>query len=499
MKLKYILPFLVAFSAELHAQDPHLSQYFSVPVFYNPALAGNDIQNLRIALDYRNQWIAPGVSFKTQTIALDKVVNRVGFGLMINKNSAGKDGISRLSILGGLSYTARFGDKKLNRLTAGFQVGILQKSFNPAKLTFDNQYTPDIGYDPSASSGETFANTKVSRPDVNAGLNYSYGLGNNEVKVKPFVGVSFAHINKPKESFIEANNENPIRTTVYGGTAIKCSDNLELKPMVYFMKQDVFEELNAGVISQFNLKNANAVRFGVFYRNNDAAIVYAGYQMGKVFLGTSYDFNVSKYKPGGSGAYEISLVYTPQGKIKGKRVEEGTDKPIKKKNTPEPKLTPPESYTLAPVRMAATMTVVSDEPTPVKLAAQNLKTSKASKETQDRNNLNYEQAGYVVFEKGTIRYNLNNRFDVIEAAIDYLFKYPQQKVLLAGNVSDVELNQNSALGMQRALAVKAYMVGKGIEADRIEVMDMKNQLPKSFMEEGVSVERLSRTDIYLIK
>lgn len=498
MKLKYILPFLVAFSARLNAQDPHLSQYFNVPVFYNPALAGSEIQNMRIALDYRNQWIAPGVSFKTQTIALDKIVNRVGFGLMINKNSAGKDGFSRLSILGGISYTARFGDKKLNRLTAGFQVGVLQKSFNPANLTFDNQYTPDIGYDPSASSGETFANTKVSRPDVNAGLNYSYGLGNGEVKVKPFAGVSFAHINKPNESFIEENNSNPIRTTVYGGAAIRCSDILELKPLVYFMKQDAFQELNAGVISQINLKNANAVRFGLFYRNQDAAIIYAGYQLGKVFLGTSYDFNMSKYKPGGSGAYEISLVYTPQGKMKGKRVEEGTVKPVNKKKAPEPKLTPPESYILAPVRMAASMEVKMDEPLPLKSVAQNQK-SKAGTQNQERNNLNYEQAGYVVFKNNSTKYDLNNRFDVIEATIDYMFKYPQQRVLLAGTASDAEFSNNNHIGMQRAETVKSYMVQKGIEAERIDVMDLKNTLPKSFVEDGQPTQRLSRTDIYLIK
>lgn len=53
--------------------------------------------------------------------------------------------------------------------------------------------------------------------------------------------------------------------------------------------------------------------------------------------------------------------------------------------------------------------------------------------------------------------------------------------------------------MQRAETVKSYMVQKGIEADRIDVMDLQNTLPKSFVEEGQPTQRLSRTDIYLVK
>ena len=187
-----------------------------------------------------------------------------------------------------------------------------------------------------------------------------------------------------------------------------------------------------------------------------------------------------------------------QQHAKGKRVEEGTVKPVNKKKAPEPKLTPPESYILAPVRVAASIDVILDEPLPLKTVAQNQK-SKTGIQNQEKNNLNYEQAGYVVFKNNTTKYDLNNRFDVIEATIDYLFKYPQQRVLLAGTASDAEFSNNSHIGMQRAETVKSYMVQKGIEADRIDVMDLKNTLPKSFVEDGQPTQRLSRTDIYLIK
>lgn len=82
------------------------------------------------------------------------------------------------------------------------------------------------------------------------------------------------------------------------------------------------------------------------------------------------------------------------------------------------------------MRVAASMEVIMDEPLPLKAVAQNQK-SETGTQNPERSNLNYEQAGYVVFKNNTTKYDLNNRFDVIEATIDYLFKYPQQRVLLA--------------------------------------------------------------------
>lgn len=59
MKKIIIIATFCMLSGIVNAQDPHISQYFNVPVFYNPALSGNGIQNMRIAVDYRNQWLAP--------------------------------------------------------------------------------------------------------------------------------------------------------------------------------------------------------------------------------------------------------------------------------------------------------------------------------------------------------------------------------------------------------------------------------------------------------
>jgi type IX secretion system PorP/SprF family membrane protein len=496
MRKQIITFFMVMCSGAIYAQDPHLSQYFNIPVFYNPALAGSDIQNMRIALDYRNQWLAPGLSNKTQTIALDKIVNKVGFGLMISKNTVGKDGFSRLNIIGGVNYNLWLGKQKYHHLSSGFQVGIIQKSFDPNKLSFESQYTPDIGYDPSASNGETFANTKVTPPDVNAGFAYHFAQGKKDIILKPFAGISFSHLNQPKESFIEQYNSNPIRINMHGGVGIMCSDALELKPMVYFMKQQGFQEINTGVLSALQLQNQNVVKLGLFYRNNDAVIAYAGYQINKVFLGTSYDFNVSKYKPGGSGAYEISLVYTPQGKARGKRTEENKPQPINRKKLPEQKITAPETFittqSLAPAMI---------EQTPIVMTLNHHAgvSSTDHKNASPLSGYQYDKMAYVVFSIHTTQYDINNRFDVIESVIDFLYKNPDRKIILAGNVSAEELRKNATLGKARAETVKKYMLDKGIASERIIIMDLKDTMPDKMVEEGKTVTRLQRTDILLIK
>ena len=112
---------------------------------------------------------------------------------------------------------------------------------------------------------------------------------------------------------------------------------------------------------------------------------------------------------------------------------------------------------------------------------------------------NYQTIGYVVFQNYSLKYDINNRFDVIEATIDYLYKNSNRRIIVSGNASEAELNKNSSIGKQRAETVKAYMIDKGIDADRIITVDVKDKMPALMTEEGTQVERLSRTDILLIK
>ena len=144
-------------SVSVNGQDVHFSQYFNNPLFINPAYAGNGINYVRASVFYRNQWNSVASPFRSESFAVDKAVKRFGFGVLITNNSAGSDGIRQTNFLGNITYIQPLDEEKINKIAIGVQFGIMQKSFDPSKMTFDNQYTVDHGYDPNAPNGEIFS------------------------------------------------------------------------------------------------------------------------------------------------------------------------------------------------------------------------------------------------------------------------------------------------------------------------------------------------------
>ncbi|MFI5219100.1 MAG: PorP/SprF family type IX secretion system membrane protein [Bacteroidia bacterium] len=303
------------------AQDVHFSQYYNTPLLVNPANAGNGIEHMRATLIYRKQWASVTNPYTSQGFMIDKKVNKVGFGFHITQNSTGDAGLKQLNMSGVLSFNQPLGET--NQLTAALQVGLNNKSFDPTKMTFDNQFTEDAGFDPSINSGEVFTTTSITRPDLGAGLMWQKGFGMEDVKFKPFIGVAFAHLNKPSETFIVDNNKLPVKSTYNLGAGIMLKENLEIRPSMIYMVQDHFHEVNFGATSTFTLSNNNKFQLGLFNRSGDALVAYAGYQVNRMFIGTSYDINTSSLKEvsHGSGGFEITLSYIPKAKKKAETFE----------------------------------------------------------------------------------------------------------------------------------------------------------------------------------
>jgi len=163
-------------------QDVRYSQYFNNGLTVNPALTGLGIDYLRSTLSYRHQSAGPANPFTTKGFMVDKKVGKVGLGFMINSNGAGDASIKTLNFSGSFSYSLNFGYKGRNTISAGTQVGAISRSINPSKLTFDNQYQQDVGYDPNLSSGEVFETKNTIRPVVNAGLYWKSNPVKNRIR-----------------------------------------------------------------------------------------------------------------------------------------------------------------------------------------------------------------------------------------------------------------------------------------------------------------------------
>ena len=139
--------------------------------------------------------------YQNYNFYIDKNNEHLSVGLIMNQNSTSGEGLKTTNGLFSVSLKKRLAEGN-NFLSFGLQLGLLQHSFDFSKLTFDNQYNPEKGYDPDLESGEEFDGTSILLPDVNLGVNYRFSkdLG---IPIDGNLGVAFSHINKPKSSFLK--------------------------------------------------------------------------------------------------------------------------------------------------------------------------------------------------------------------------------------------------------------------------------------------------------
>lgn len=309
MKRVLVIFFILSVFAKANAQDPHFTQVNRLGSMINPAVSLADNNNMQITMLYRTQWnnVAP---FKTQGISFNKKVNRFTFDANVINNTAGEAGFRQLYFNGGLSYNYK---TKKNSFIGGMQIGLIQHSFNPLNMTFDDQFIPDVGYSSSNATQEVFTNTKSIRPDFNLGGLWVRTA--KKEKLKPFVGFALYHINQPKETLLNETSKTAMKSNFYGGFVYPVSDQVQLQSTCYFVHQGVANEFITSAIAKVNLEENKGVEGGIIYRANDALAIYTGYQLSNWMVGVSYDINVSGLT-NGNGAFELTLTYQPRAKVK---------------------------------------------------------------------------------------------------------------------------------------------------------------------------------------
>jgi len=290
--------FLVLNIFNARSQDPTFTQFYSNPVYLNPALAGSS-GCPRIALNYRNEW--PGLSgnYVTYSAAFDtysKVING-GLGFIATHDQQGQGTIQTSMIAGIYSYKL-----KVNRkftIMFGVRAAYYQKFLDWSKLTFGDMIDPRRGF--IYQTGDVQRGGQRGFFDASAGL-----IGYSK---KFTFGVAAHHLNRPDESLILGKSQLPIRVTGHVGAVInignrgKFSNKTSLMPNIIYQYQNGFQELNIGTYIKHN-----ALTMGVWYRNRDAFIITLGVATDKLKIGYSYDLTVSKLGNGiTNGSHEVSL------------------------------------------------------------------------------------------------------------------------------------------------------------------------------------------------
>jgi len=316
------------------AQDPNYSQFFSNPLYYNPAYTGIS-QGLRTRLDYRKQWPNLRNDFQTYNFNADVSIREFpgsgGLGLMFDKDRAGAGFLetSTASLLAAVRI----------RLTESIftQVGIMssfvQKNVNWDKYVFTDQINPRYGniYE---TGFITPGNDQLSYPDFNVGAVFRFAQpSHSTTNIFGTFGFAVHHVFAPSVSFFDNSAPLPRKYVIhadmiietegyskrYSSSRNRSSHNYsekKINPGIYYEKQGEFQTFALGLNMYYK-----SLYGGIWYRNSEFSFANAESlvlllgintifnEVSRVKVMYSYDLALDDDLLKTGGAHEISLIF----------------------------------------------------------------------------------------------------------------------------------------------------------------------------------------------
>ena len=322
LKSIFILALFCVFQNKGTAQDLHFSQFFETPLLRNPALAGVFSGDVRLQGVFRSQWGSVTVPFQTTSfngeykLPVGNADDFLTLGGAILYDKAGTIGLNSTSVMPVLNYHKSLSDVRNTYLSAGFSAGIVQRKFDPSKMTTNNQYD-GIGGSNSMPTGEEFGQNNLLYFDGSSGLSFNTQVGSRPDN-NLYFGVAYHHFNKSAKISFYNNSKVQIdpkwvysaglRTTVndyayitfYADYSTQGPNSEIIGGMLYSLKLDSYPDDPQYVISG-----------GGFLRWDDAFIPVVKLDMNPFTFAVSYDVNVSALKTVSQarGGFELSLSY----------------------------------------------------------------------------------------------------------------------------------------------------------------------------------------------
>lgn len=339
----HIAGFMLLVVSPVLAQDVHFSQFYNIPLVVNPAMTGAFNGDQRMSLNYKDQWKNVGSPYRTYALSFDMGLMKkkwkssyLGAGLLVYKDVAGSAKMGTTNISLSAASFVSIGENQ--RISAGLQGGLVQRSLSAQNQSWDSQFCiscPD-GYDPSAATNETTtAFNKISFGDFTGGLQWTYSitdatLSSNDRK-SVNAGVAFYHVNRPQQKFYDVASIDKMysRIAAHAGAFIGIKNfHLAILPTVLYQKQGPSQEINFGTLIRYTIKEESkftgifketAVALGGYMRAKDAFIPSIQIEYASYAIGVSYDVNVSGLRSAtkGNGGFEISLRYINPNPFKG--------------------------------------------------------------------------------------------------------------------------------------------------------------------------------------
>ncbi len=307
-------------------QDMNYSQYFSTPIYYNPAFTGINT-GLRARFLFREQWPSAPIDYKSYYFSADigdrGLPGAGGFGIQITNDTPGAGLINNFSAA--LTIGVRIPITSFMVSQIGIKAGIMQRSVNWTSLVFADAL--------DAKWGAVYQTSFVP-PDANKRTVPDFGIGgilqfsNQDGNITGNVGFAIDHIFKPDVGFLSTGAMPYPRKWVghfdmvistgpgggsTGGMARATDEPLKINIGGLYQNQAGFNSLQVGL----NLLKYN-IYLGAWFKTtmsgipNSVLAITAGYKynfyddMSLKFM-YSYDIQISGALQGTGGAHEIGL------------------------------------------------------------------------------------------------------------------------------------------------------------------------------------------------
>ena len=323
-----ILVALLACAAVLaKGQDIHFTQFYETSILRNPGLTGIYSQDYKVAAVYRSQWGSVATAFNTGMVSGEirlpvsnngRTKDYVTFGLLGYDDKAGKVGLKTVAAYPAINYNKALDDAHGSYLSVGFTGGLVQRSFDVSKATFDYQYQNNT-VNPSLGAGEALVNPKLSYWDVGTGISFNSSLGEDNT-TNYYLGVSGYHLNRPRSTFTTVEEDNQrlaARWGFSGGVKWGVATNWTAEVQSNVSLQGTYNEVIVGGILRYAPTTVTndqimAVSAGVFYRYNDAIAPMLKLEYKGQTFGISYDVNYSSLRTASDmhGGLECTAIFT---------------------------------------------------------------------------------------------------------------------------------------------------------------------------------------------
>lgn len=327
--IKKILSILLLFIVQQsNSQDFTFSQFYEQPLLRNPALAGIFNGDLRVSMQYRDQWGAITVPFRTTSLSVENKIS-VGkkddfltIGAQMSMDGAGDIRLKRTQVLPALNYHKSLSGNKDSYISLAFMGGPVFSQFDPTQIKFGDQYRSGT-FSSSNPTMQVLSGTGYNYWDLSTGISYTTEM---ESGLRFYVAAGISHVNKPVIKSNATTLEDAIMPKYSFNVGIngKINDRDYITAFVDYFSQNGSKQILGGILYGFSTttnyvsEEPNIFYVGSFIRWGDAVIPVVKLSFNHMNIGVSYDVNVSSLRTSSNwrGGLELSLSYTNFLKIR---------------------------------------------------------------------------------------------------------------------------------------------------------------------------------------